>query len=61
MKGAVDTKDKRLIIAHCNALERAQYMKEVFCSMAQFRDIIITDTCGVSTVYASDGGIIVAL
>jgi len=61
VKGAGDTKDKRLIIAHCNALERAQYMKEVFCSMAQFRDILITDTCGVSTVYASDGGIIVAL
>ena len=55
------TEDKRLIIAHCNAPERAVYMKEIFCSLAKFKDIVITDTCGVSTVYASDGGIIVAL
>lgn len=55
------TEEKRLIIAHCNAPERAKYMKEKLCSLAKFKDVIITDTCGVSTVYASDGGIIVAL
>ena len=58
---AGSTEDKRLIIAHCNAPERAAYMKEIFCSLAKFKDIVITDTCGVSTVYASDGGRIVAL
>ena len=47
--------------AHCNAPERAQFMKEKLCSMAEFKEVVITDTCGVSTVYASDGGVILAL
>ncbi len=60
-KEAGTTKDKRLVIAHCNAPERAQFMKEKLCSMAEFKEVVITDTCGVSTVYASDGGVILAL
>ena len=61
VKEAGTTKDKRLVIAHCNAPERAQFMKEKLCSMAEFKEVVITDTCGVSTVYANDGGVIVAL
>lgn len=61
VKDAGSTKDKRLVIAHCNAPERARFMKEKLCSMAEFKDVVITDTCGVSTVYANDGGVIVAL
>lgn len=61
VKEAGTTKDKRLVIAHCNAPERAQFMKEKLCSMAEFKEVVITDTCGVSTVYASDGGVILAL
>lgn len=61
VKEAGTTKDKRLVIAHCNAPERAQFMKEKLCSMADFKEVVITDTCGVSTVYASDGGVILAL
>lgn len=61
VKEAGDTESKRLVIAHCNAPERAEYMKEKLCSLAKFKDVIVTETCGVSTVYASDGGIIVAL
>lgn len=61
VKKAGTTKDKRLVIAHCNAPERAQFMKEKLCSMAEFKEVVITDTCGVSTVYASDGGVILAL
>lgn len=61
VKNAGTTEDKRLIIAHCNAPERAECMKEKLCAMAKFKDVIITETCGVSTVYANDGGIIVAL
>lgn len=55
------TEEKRLIISHVNAPERAQRVKEQLCSMAAFREVIITNTCGVSTVYACDGGVIVAL
>ena len=61
VKEAGTTKDKRLVIAHCNAPERAQFMKEKLCSMAEFKEVVITDTCGVSTVYAGDGGVILAL
>ena len=61
VKEAGTTKDKRLVIAHCNAPERAQSVKEKLCSMAEFKEVVITDTCGVSTVYANDGGVILAL
>ena len=61
VKEAGTTKDKRLVIAHCNAPERAQFMKEKLCSMADFKEVVITDTCGVSTVYANDGGVILRL
>lgn len=61
VKEAGTTKDKRLVIAHCNAPERAQSMKEKLCSMAEFKEVVITDTCGVSTVHANDGGVILAL
>lgn len=61
VKEAGTTKDKRLVIAHCNAPERAQFMKKKLCSMAEFKEVVITDTCGVSTVYANDGGVILAL
>ncbi|MBQ7795114.1 MAG: DegV family EDD domain-containing protein, partial [Lachnospiraceae bacterium] len=55
------TEEKRLVISHVNASERAQYVKELLCAKAKFREVVITDTAGVATVYANDGGIIVAL
>lgn len=61
VKNAVTTEDKRLIIAHCNNRERAEQVKEKFCQMGRYKEIVITDTSGVSTVYANDGGIVVTL
>ena len=61
VKEAGTTKDKRLVIAHCNNRARAEYVRDLICSKAQFKDVVITDTCGVSTVYANDGGVILAL
>ena len=61
IREAGETKDKVLIIAHCNNPERAQMVKDEMCRQATFKDVIITETAGVATVYASDGGIIVAL
>lgn len=61
LKEAGETKDKVLIIAHCNNAERAEFVKNEMCRQASFKDVIITETAGVATVYASDGGIIVAL
>lgn len=49
-----------LCIAHCNCLDRAFYLKELVLNSCQFRDIIIVETGGISTVYANDGGIVAA-
>ena len=58
---AGDTSEKRLIIAHCNNLARAEQVRDLMCRNAAYRDIVITDTAGVATVYAGDGGIILTL
>ncbi len=51
--------EKRLMITHCNAPERAEHMKELLLKKSAFKDIIILDTAGISSMYANDGGIIV--
>lgn len=56
-----DTSDKRLVIAHCNNPERAELVKEIMCKRAAFREVVITNTAGVATVYAGDGGIVMTL
>ncbi len=56
-----DTSDKRLVIAHCNNPERAELVKEIMCERAAFREVVITNTAGVATVYAGDGGIVMTL
>ncbi|ADO77621.1 DegV family protein [Halanaerobium praevalens] len=52
--------DKILGIAHCNALEKAEYIKKEAAKKYNFRDIIIVETAGISTVYANEGGIVLA-
>lgn len=61
IKEAGDTRDKVLAIAHCNNPERAELVKQEMRKRADFKDVIITETAGVATVYASDGGIIMTL
>ncbi len=56
-----DTSGKRLVIAHCNNRARAERVRDELLANASFRDVVITDTAGVATVYAGDGGIIVTL
>jgi fatty acid-binding protein DegV len=51
--------DRIVAISHCNCRERAEYVKELLEKLANFKEIIIVDTAGVSTMYASDGGIII--
>lgn len=52
--------DKILGIAHCNCLEKALKFKEEVQQRYRFKDIIIVETAGISTVYANDGGLIIA-
>lgn len=51
---------KTLSIVHINNPDRAFYLKDLVLKLCHFRDILISDARGVSTVYANDGGIIVA-
>ena len=51
--------ERRLIITHCNAAERAAQVKQMILEKVKFRECIIMDTRGVSSMYANDGGVIV--
>lgn len=57
---AVNPREKILGIAHCNSRERAEFAKEEIMKRVPFKDCIIVETAGISTLYASDGGIIAA-
>ena len=52
--------EKILAIAHCNCPQRAALVKEKLEKAANFKDIFVLDTAGVSSLYANDGGVIIA-
>ncbi|NBH83596.1 DegV family protein [bacterium C-53] len=54
-----DTENRRLIITHCNCPERAEEVRRSYLAKAKFCESYVMDTRGISTLYASDGGIIV--
>lgn len=56
-----DCEHRILAISHCNCPERAQYVKECIEKLAKFKKIVIVDTAGVSSMYANDGGVIIAV
>ena len=56
-----DCENRVLAIAHCNCPERAQYVKECIEKIANFKEILIVNTAGVSSMYANDGGVILAV
>lgn len=57
----LNAEKKILAIAHCNCYERAISVKNMLLEKASFRDVIILDTRGISSMYANDGGIIVVV
>lgn len=57
---ALDLEHKNLCIAHCNCYQRALELKSEFETKCNFENIIIVDTAGISSVYANDGGIVIA-
>lgn len=54
-----DARERCLIISHCNAPERAEFLKKLLLAKAQFKRVIILNTKGISSMYANDGGVIV--
>lgn len=53
--------ERRLIITHCNAPERAELVRDMIAEKSGFRECIIMDTRGISSMYANDGGVIVSI
>ena len=56
-----EQENKVLGIAHCNNPERAELVKQMVEGRTKFKDIYITETSGISTLYAADGGIIISV
>ena len=52
---------KTLAVSHCNCPERAEMVKEALLERLAVQDVFVLDTQGVSSMYANDGGIIIAL
>lgn len=56
-----DSENKVLAISHCNCKERAELLKNALQEKIPAKRIVVLDTAGVSSMYANDGGVIVAV
>lgn len=60
MAGDPDHAGRRLILAHCNCPERAEYVRDLVRQRCRFGEVLIVPAGGIATVYANDGGIVAA-
>lgn len=51
---------RTLVIGHCSCLERAFQVKEMVESKCKFGNTLFVEAGGITTVYANDGGIVIA-
>lgn len=56
-----DAENKILAISHCNCPERAQNVRKMLEAKTNLKEIMILDTRGISSLYANDGGVIIAV
>ncbi|MCI8381292.1 MAG: DegV family protein [Lachnospiraceae bacterium] len=56
-----DLNQKVLYISHCNCPDRADLVKKLLLARSKFKEVKILNTAGVSSMYANDGGVIVAI
>lgn len=56
----IDPAQKILAITHCNCRERALALRDEIMARYHFMDAIILEAAGVSSLYAADGGVVVA-
>jgi len=52
--------EKTLGIAHCNCLKRAEKFRDEVLKKYNFKNIIIVSMNGLSSVYANEGGLVIA-
>lgn len=53
--------NKIVAISHCNCPTRAEMAKNEILKRIQVKDVVILDTKGISSMYASDGGLIIVV
>lgn len=51
---------RRLVICHCNCKDRAEKVRELIEAKCQVGEILVVSAGGITSVYANDGGIVVA-
>ena len=56
-----NSENKILAISHCNSPKKANMLKEAIQEKMKLADIVVLDTAGVSSMYANDGGVIMAV
>ncbi|MDD3428900.1 MAG: DegV family protein, partial [Oscillospiraceae bacterium] len=60
------TKDKAhhslvMVLSYCNCVDRAMALKkDILDNCAAFKEVVVVPTSGISTVYANNGGIVIA-
>ncbi len=54
------TKDKVVVIAHCQAQERGEQVREKVQELYEFKEVILVAMRGLSSNYANIGGIVIA-
>ena len=52
--------EKTVIIANCNCRERAKQVEKELVERYHFKESMVIDTRGISSLYANDGGVIVS-
>lgn len=55
-----DFSQLRCGISHCNCLDRADELKRKIQETYNFKEVIVTPTRGIASVYAYDGGIVIS-
>ncbi len=58
---AVEAGKKRLMITHCNNLKAAECVRRHIEEKLHFKETLILDAAGVSSMYANEGGVIVTI
>ena len=53
--------EKIFASSHCNAAKRAMAAAEKIKEIGNFKEVFVIDTAGISSLYASDGGIIMVV
>ncbi|MEZ4357356.1 MAG: DegV family protein [Eubacteriales bacterium] len=55
-----DTKDRILAITHCNNLKQVNRLIDIVKDKYSFKEIIVAQTKGLTSMYANEGGIVIA-